>query len=169
MQSLRRATTAASVPYVCARELLDTVPIVMRVIRAHMRSHRSGLTVPQFRTLCYVSGADGSSLSSVADFIGLSLPAMSRLVDGLVEKGLMKRKTCDDDRRHVRLSVTASGEAALGGARELAQEQLAHVVSGLDREQQKSILDTMRMLRELFGGETALEDEADLVPGGAKS
>src|SRR3982751_6748690 len=85
---------------VCGRELLDTVPLVMRVIRSHMRRHRSGLTVPQFRTLCFVSTTDGSSLSAVAEFIGLSLPAMSRLVDGLVEQRLMDRRPCDDDRRH---------------------------------------------------------------------
>ena len=38
---------------------------------------------------------------------------MSRLVDGLVEQGLMERRTCEDDRRHVRLSVTPAGESAL--------------------------------------------------------
>ncbi len=37
----------------CARELLDTLPMGVRVIRRHMRRHRSGLTVPQFRTLCF--------------------------------------------------------------------------------------------------------------------
>ena len=71
----------------CARELFDTLPLGMRIIRQHMRRHRSGLTVPQFRTLYYVSTSSGCSLSAAADFIGLSLPAMSRLVDWLVERG----------------------------------------------------------------------------------
>src|SRR5436309_1760038 len=116
MQLLREATESAGTPVsgdVCARELLDTVPLVMRVIRRHMCRHRSGLTVPQFRTLCFLSTSPGSSLSAVADFIGLSLPAMSRLVDGLVEMGLIERRHCDDDRRHVRLSVMPEGETAV--------------------------------------------------------
>ena len=46
---------------------------------------------------------------------------MSRLVDGLVEKRLLSRKPCDEDRRHVRLSLTAKGQATLSEARELAQ------------------------------------------------
>src|SRR3982751_188117 len=115
MQSLLRVSKAPGAAVdACARDLLDSVPLVMRVIRHHMRRHRSGLTEPQFRTLCYLSITEGSSLSGVADFIGLSLPAMSRLVDGLVDQKLVVRKSCEDDRRHVRLSVTDKGEAALG-------------------------------------------------------
>src|SRR5947209_5101005 len=113
MQSLLDARSRSATADDCARDLIDTVPLVMRVIRQHLRRHRSGLSVPQFRTLWYVSSAAGPSLSAVADFIGLSLPAMSRLVDGLVEGRLMTRRPCADDRRHVRLSITPAGQTAL--------------------------------------------------------
>lgn len=136
-----------------ARALLDVVPLVMRVIRHHMRRHRSGLTVPQFRSLCFVSTAAGTSLSAVADFIGLSLPAMSRLVDGLVEKGLMERRPSDDDRRVIRLTVTPSGEEALRGAREMAQAALAEALASLDEEKRAAIHQAMELLREVFGNE----------------
>src|SRR3954453_17423430 len=112
MQLLSPASKTSPAEDVCARHLLDTVPLVMRVIRQHMRRQRSGLTVPQFRTLCFDDSTEGRSLSDAADFIGLSLPAMSRLVDGLVDNGLMERRPCEDDRRHVRLSVTRPGGSA---------------------------------------------------------
>jgi MarR family transcriptional regulator for hemolysin len=165
MQPLQPASDAADV---CARELLDTVPMVMRIIRAYMRGHRSGLTVPQFRTLCYLDSSTGSTLSEVADFIGLSLPAMSRLVDGLVEKGLMKRRSCDDDRRHVRLSVTPTGQAAIRGARALAQARLAEVVGRLKPQQQNAVVSTMRMVREIFTLESAADDETQRGSGGRR-
>ena len=164
MQLLSGATKPQASEEVCGRELLDTVPLVMRVIRNHMRRHRSGLTVPQFRTLCFVSTTDGSSLSAVAEFIGLSLPAMSRLVDGLVEQRLMDRRPCDDDRRHVRLSVTASGQAALREARELAQAALAQAVAHLTPGQQAALVDTMRLLRDVFAPEAAAADESSHPP-----
>jgi len=160
MQLLSGASKPHASEEVCGRELLDTVPLVMRVIRNHMRRHRSGLTVPQFRTLCFVSTTDGSSLSAVAEFIGLSLPAMSRLVEGLVEQGLMDRRPCDDDRRHVRLSVTQGGQAALREARQLAQAALASAVSHLTPEQQTAVVETMQVLREVFAPEAAAADEA---------
>jgi MarR family transcriptional regulator for hemolysin len=172
MQLLREASESAGVPIsedTCARELLDAVPLVMRVIRRHMCRHRSGLTVPQFRTLCFLSTAAGSSLSAVADFIGLSLPAMSRLVDGLVEVGLIERRPCDDDRRHVRLSVTVEGDTAVREARQLAQAQLAEAVAHLTPRQQAAVISTMHLLRDVFspelhgpgGGDAAVADCAD--------
>jgi DNA-binding MarR family transcriptional regulator len=126
---------------------------VMRVIRHHLRRHRSGLTVAQFRTLCYVDTAKGTSLSAAADFIGLSVPAMSRLVDGLVEMGMVRRGANADDRRHVRLSVTPRGEAALRDARALAQKHLAEAVSALQPAQRAEVVDAMRLLRTVFAPE----------------
>jgi DNA-binding MarR family transcriptional regulator len=153
MQLLTAANTADVSDESCARELLDTVPLVMRVIRTHMCRHRSGLTVPQFRTLCFLSGAEGSSLSAVADFIGLSLPAVSRLVDGLVGMGLLRRRHSDDDRRHVHLSVTRSGETAVREARQLAQAHLAEAVAGLPAKKRAAIAEAMRVLRDVFSPE----------------
>src|SRR3954470_3147439 len=153
MQLLSPASKTTPAEDVCARHLLDTVPLVMRVIRQHMRRHRSGLPVPQFRTLCYVSSSEGTSLSAAADFIGLSLPAMSRLVDGLVEHRLMERRPCEDDRRHVRLSVTPAGESALTEARQLAQAGLSDAVTRMTPGQREAICKTMMVLRDVFTGE----------------
>lgn len=160
MQLLTQARRRRASGEDCGRELLDTVPLVMRVIRSHMCRHRSGLTVPQFRTLCYLSTFDGSSLSAAADFIGLSLPAMSRLVDGLVGMGLVERRSSSDDRRHLRLSVTPGGAAAVDEARALAQAELSDAVQGLSPKQRQSLVSTMRVLRDVFGPDPAAA-EAD--------
>jgi DNA-binding MarR family transcriptional regulator len=140
--------------------VLDAVPLVMAVIRGQMRKHRSGLTVPQFRTLYYVSTATGHSLSDVADFIGLSLPAMSRMVDGLVEKRLMVRRTCDDDRRHVRLSLTPLGESTLHEARQLAQAHLAESMHAMTSEQRAKVVEVMHLFRGVFAPDLPAKDAA---------
>jgi DNA-binding MarR family transcriptional regulator len=126
----------------------------MQVIRGHMRRHRSGLTVPQFRTLYFISVTEGGSLSDVADFIGLSLPAMSRMVDGLVDKRLVLRRTCDSDRRHVRLALTKAGAAALNEARDMAQEQIAASLGKLTPDERAAVSHAMQTLQRLFGPES---------------
>jgi DNA-binding MarR family transcriptional regulator len=135
--------------------------MVMRVIRHHLVRHPSGLSVPQFRTLCYVSAARGSSLSAAADFIGLSAPAMSRLVDGLVEVGMVRRVISPDDRRHVKLSVTAKGESALREARTLAQAELAEAVSSLKAGERADVVEAMRLLQGVFGPEAGSDESAE--------
>jgi MarR family transcriptional regulator for hemolysin len=154
MQSLLAASNSEGVSEAaCADDLIETVPLVMRVIRGHLRRHRSGLTIAQFRTLWFVSTAANQSLSAAADFIGLSLPAMSRLVEGMVEHGLMERRPCPDDRRHVRLSVTPAGESALGEARQLAQAGLSEAVTRMTPGQREAIVKTMTVLRDVFTSE----------------
>jgi DNA-binding MarR family transcriptional regulator len=90
----------------CARQVLETVPLVMRTVRAEMRRHRAAdLSVPQFRTLTFLSRQAGASLSQVAEHIGLTLPSMSSLVEGLVERKLILRNTHSVDRRRVTLTT----------------------------------------------------------------
>ena len=76
----------------CAREVLDVVPLVMRIIRGELRRRgRPELTVPQFRSLAFLDRAGSASLSELADHIGLTLLLVSKLVDGVVERGLARR------------------------------------------------------------------------------
>lgn len=160
MQSLLGASIS-NADQVTANELVDTVPLVMRVIRKHFRRHRSGLSIAQFRTLWFVSTDAHQSLSAVAEFIGLSLPAMSRMVDGLVAKEFIERRSCEKDRRHVRLSITEKGESAVREARSIAQNHVAEVLTQLSSEQQNSVRAAMEILRSVFTPEASSVD-----PGG---
>lgn len=102
----------------CTREVLESVPSVMRVIRSELRKHRAReLSVPQFRTLNFLSRNKGASLSEVAEHIGLTLPSMSTLVDGLVTRNFAVRRTHPHDRRRVTLELTNSGQMILRSAR----------------------------------------------------
>jgi len=64
-----------------------------------------GLSFTQVKTLHVLREADDVNVKDVADRLGLSLPAMSRALDGLVERGFVEREASERDRRakHVRL------------------------------------------------------------------
>jgi len=139
----------------CAAEILEAVPVIIGFIRSEIRSHRGAdLSVPQFRTLALLSRSQGASLSVVAEFLGLSLPATSRLVNGLVEKGLVTRQISDGNRRQVALSVSARGRATWDAARRATQRRLAEVIAPLTPAQRARIQEAMHLLRESFRTET---------------
>ena len=70
----------------CTRELMDTAPQIMQAIRVEMRrGHGSDISIPQFRTLAFIQRNPDSSLSNLAEHLGLTLPSASKLVDGLCE------------------------------------------------------------------------------------
>ena len=150
MQSLRVATNSFLADD-CAREVLDVVPAVMRPLRQQMRSHRAaGLSIPQFRALCFVERYDGASLSAVADHLDLSLPTVSRMVNGLVERGYMQRRSSVDDRRHVSLSLRAKGQAVMRQARSATQDFLADKFQYLTAAQREALCTAMHALRDVF-------------------
>ena len=134
-----------------ARQVLDTVPTVMRTIRAEFRGQRSAdLSVPQFRTLAFIKNNDGASLSSLANHIGLTLPSMSKLIDGMVSRGLVDRDEHREDRRRICLRLTPQGKSELEAAHSHTQAFLADKMSGLTKEELTTITHSMQILRELF-------------------
>jgi DNA-binding MarR family transcriptional regulator len=56
--------------------------------------------------------------------------AMTRMVDRLEAKGLISRRRCPDDRRLVKLELTAAGLAALPKMRECSVRVLNHFLKG---------------------------------------
>jgi DNA-binding MarR family transcriptional regulator len=138
-------------PDECAHELLEVVPPVMRVIRTEMRRQSTpDLSVPQFRVLSYLNRSAGGSLSEVADHIGLTRPAMSVLIDGLVNRKLVTRETDQDDRRRLMLTLTRAGQSLYNAAREHTQAALAARLQALDPAERQALIGSLEHLRGLF-------------------
>jgi DNA-binding MarR family transcriptional regulator len=127
--------------------------MVFRVIRAELRKHGAKeMSVPQYRTLAFVYRNEGASLSEVGDYIGLTLPTMSLLVDGLVARGLVSRRTDPEDRRRMTLTLTEAGRARRESARAATMANLEERLRQLSASDRSTITAAMRMLSELFTG-----------------
>ncbi len=134
-----------------AQQVLEIVPTLMRTIRAEFRSQRSrDLSVAQFRTLAYIKNNDGASLSSLATHIGLTLPSMSKLIDGLVSRGLVTRNADQADRRKICLCLTNTGKNELESAYEHTQTFLANEIASLPKEDVDTVGRAMQILKNLF-------------------
>jgi DNA-binding MarR family transcriptional regulator len=150
MQQLR-ATIEKETARDCAREVLDSVPPVIWFIRREMRVFRKGLSLPQFRTLSLVHRQPTASLSAVAEHLGASLPTASRLVQGLVQQGLLKREGCPGDRRQLSLGITERGESVLQTAWAGTQGRLAEQFEKLDPADRQAVTEAMAVLKNIFG------------------
>jgi DNA-binding MarR family transcriptional regulator len=138
-------------PYRCSQQVLEAVPLVMRAIREEMRSHRTpDVSVPQFRALAFLKRHEGASLSDVAEHIGLTLPSMSKMIDGLVARNLVRRETRPDDRRCLTLSLTEAGRAMQDSARAATQSSLAERFAALSPSDLARVSQTMEILQRLF-------------------
>jgi len=150
MQQLR-LTTEVEAPRDCALEVLDAVPPIIWFIRREMRAFRKGLSLAQFRTLTLIHRQPAASLSAVADHLGASLPTASRVVQGLVQQGLLARQGSRTDRRQLSLGITPQGEAVLQTAWSSTQARLTEQMRDLSPAQRQAVLQAMQVLKGVFG------------------
>jgi DNA-binding MarR family transcriptional regulator len=135
----------------CAIAVLEVDPQVMRVIRSDLRSHRtSDLSIPQFRILNFINRNPQASLSSLADHIGLTLPTMSKMVDGLVSREWVTRQASPGDRRQVLLGLTGRGKAMLDQAVAKTQASLAEKLSTLTSTDRDTVFAAMKCMQAVF-------------------
>ena len=140
----------------CAKSIMDTIPVVMHAIKNEFRTHRPlDLSVPQFRVLAFLHRNPGASLSDAADHIGLTLPTMSKMVDFLVKRRFVLRKPSRRDRRCLTLALSEAGRAAFAEARDHAESGVARLLKPLAPEAKQMVVDSMQALWTAFGSDVS--------------
>ena len=147
---MRRSSSTTDTDRALSRQLLDTIPHIMRAIRGTLRDvNAASLTVPQFRVLAFVS-LQSCTNNQLADWQGVSLPAMSRMVDYLVRRHLLVRIPDRVDRRRVQLRLSKKGRAEFEALHRAVQFRLAERIMGLSAKQKASLAVGLNVLRKLF-------------------
>jgi len=143
--------TSRITPEGCARTVVETVPMVMRFIRAEMRRQRASvLSVPQLRVLAFLDGNPGACLFHVADHLGVTRPTTSVIVDRLVRRGLLLRAEDPRERRRIVLTLTPRGARLLEQARIATRSWMADLLAPLPRPMLRRIEEGINLLGSAF-------------------
>jgi len=112
--SARRGREARGEPALTIRDLLSyRLHVVANLLSrgAAMRYKREfGVSLWEWRTIALLGGEAPLSLNELAAAAGLDKSQMSRVVAGLVARGLVARGADETDGRGVRLALTRAGE-----------------------------------------------------------
>jgi DNA-binding MarR family transcriptional regulator len=112
----------------------------------------SGLTMSQCKALLTLAGPGVSTeprhIGEIAERLGLSLPAMSRAVDGLVRKRLITRVEDEQDRRVRRIAITAKGERLVSQLVSMRVASLESFISSLSATQRRKLDAALEALLE---------------------
>lgn len=92
------------------RSYLQSHASIVRVLDAELAAAHN-LTTRDYEVLLYLSQADGGHLpmSALAESTMLTRSGITRLVDGLVEAGLIERVACPNDARVSYAQLTEAG------------------------------------------------------------
>jgi DNA-binding MarR family transcriptional regulator len=111
--------------------IVDSVVLTLARLARLLERACAELTLPQYRLLAMI--ADGAERASrIAGRLALTKPTVSATIDTLVERRLVTRAVVDDDRRALRLQITAEGRAVLGAAEREMREHLDDLLIHVD-------------------------------------
>ena len=107
------------------------------------------ITPSEFSVLCcaeYYPEKTGAAatVADIAAQMHVSVPAVSRTLRGLQQRGFIDRSVDESDRRSVRVTITQPG-------REILEQNLRRVVEKLDRIMSVFSEDEMRTIAGLYG------------------
>jgi DNA-binding MarR family transcriptional regulator len=107
------------------------------------------LSFTQIKALCALE-ADGEerSVKALADSLGVSLPAMSRAVDGLFERGFVGREEDTEDRRMKRVRLTDAGRTVPRALNEARLSALAELLGSLGDEEATALEHALSLILE---------------------
>lgn len=132
-----------------ARQFLEIIPLVMRVVAADLR--RSELTIdPAYFRLLDMLSKRAWSLSELAEKQAVSLPTMSKTISTLEERGWVERLRSSEDRRVVLVELTPAGRVALNAVHAQMLTRVAGVLEPLSAAQRQELASGLDSLRQVF-------------------
>ncbi len=132
-----------------AQQLLEVVPLVMRVVAAELRRVMPELQPPHVAAL-YILSRQPCNLSQLAELHVVSLPTMSNTVSKLTKMGLVQRTRALHDRRMVLLSLTTEGEALLQQIGEMVVHHISQLLDPLSGEELVALHNGLNVLQSIF-------------------
>src|SRR3954468_23960203 len=115
-------------------------------------AHEFELSFSQLKALHFLHGEEDLSVKALGESLGLSLAAISRAADELVQRGLVDRTEDPSDRRMKRLRLTDAGHELVQKMRELRMagfEQFVATLSAKERAQLTKALEPILARDEL--------------------
>ena len=106
----------------------------------------SGVTVAEWVVLREMFGAGATSPSAVAASTGLTRGAISKLVDRLVQKGLVSRAEATVDRRFQDVALTEAGRALVPKLAAIADRNDGEFFASLSGEERERLMTTLKKL-----------------------
>lgn len=124
----------------------------------------SRLTMPQLRCLQMIARGD-TLTTHLARTMGVAVPTMTSMIDGLSERGLVQRQPDPTDRRQVRILMTPAGQEILARHQAIMHDRLRSLLQHLTAAQKKRLLAAMDDMAAMLDADKRSRDEREKPKG----
>jgi DNA-binding MarR family transcriptional regulator len=132
-----------------SRDIVEIVPLVMRVLAAELRKSGDNLSPAHLRTLTLLK-IQGCRLGELAEREQVTSATISRSVATLEERGWVRRVRSQDDRRVVVAELTPQGESVLQALQARARARVHDILGPVTDEEAGRLCEAMPILLRVF-------------------
>jgi DNA-binding MarR family transcriptional regulator len=145
-------------------QIIEAQGRMNRVIRERTLDSwvKLNLTIPQLKSLFYISRHGRVNLSGLASGIRVTPANVTGIVDRLVEQGLLTRTADADDRRVSWLTVTDKGKTLINDLREGRAQEMRRILDELTEEELAIVVRGFQLVvtaAEVSEGKEPLEND----------
>lgn len=147
--------TISTVSVPAAADIAGRLRIAIARITHQLRPHGPReLTPTRVTTLVAVEQHGPLRLGDLAAQLGIAVPTVSRIVDGLRELALLNRVPDPSDHRACQIQLSADGRAWLADLRSRSNSTLAQHIQQLTVEEAAALAAALPVLEKLSAGTT---------------
>jgi DNA-binding MarR family transcriptional regulator len=109
-------------------------------VAARSMAHLPDITVPQYRALVVLAQLGTMRAGDLADALGTAAPNLTKLVDRLVEKRLVRRETNPESRREVMVRLSAAGAKVVADVARARAEELDRIIAAMPTAERAALV-----------------------------
>jgi DNA-binding MarR family transcriptional regulator len=117
-------------------------------IKIERTAHKLNLTVAEFKLLRSIQDGEKLSAGSLAKRLGLSSSRITRIIDGLVKKEMVRKDVGGNDRRVVDVQLTPIGVDTRNQLKDMYVSVHRDIIDLLPSDTGESVMLAMEKLRE---------------------
>jgi DNA-binding MarR family transcriptional regulator len=137
------------------KEFDALIQLISRTFHSSGAAYLSGLdvTMQQFIVMKLIGEKERPRMTDLADDLGVTLGNMTTMVERLIKHGYILRQDDPEDRRIVRVHLTAEGKNLIRKADERKKKTMEMILSKLSREDRQSLFKIMEKLVQAINQE----------------
>jgi DNA-binding MarR family transcriptional regulator len=133
-------------------KITETMDRIHRKMRAKLSNELSKgeITIPQYHILDYLNDKGKATMHEVADYLFVTPPAVTGLVDKLVKMQLVRRDFSSSDRRVIIILLTSKGKTVISKIKNQSNELFISLFKEFSAQEKKSFLEVTKKMEELL-------------------
>ncbi|MCW5771099.1 MAG: MarR family transcriptional regulator [Rhodospirillaceae bacterium] len=110
------------------------------------------ITIAWWRALAVLMERDGATVTELADITVIERTALTRVIDQMAKRGLVRRQVREGDRRVIEIHLTPEGRALHARILPAAEAAYRRATDGMSPREIAAMIAALKQMRGRFGG-----------------